>query len=313
MVRCSRRRAPGPRGPEGLRAPAGLQRPRRLPASSTTRWEGALSTTTLAQAALAACRRPSVSDRGPSPASMRARGSRVRRPRGERPLHPRSRTNQAAPRQSALGIPAGDPRPGGQYRGQKKILKGLSLTVKPGHNPRPHGAERQGQETLAYTLMGHPGYQVPGHWAARPGTRPEAAGMRPTSAPGWACSWPSSTQCHPRRDCGELPAHGDQRASPKPRRGATGDQVDRHPGRSVPQGAGGEDGAPENGPGLCPPLPQRGLHRRREEADRDSADGDAQAEHGDHGRDRLAGWTSTRCATWPTASTPPCTPRWACW
>src|SRR5688500_1662466 len=42
----------------------------------------------------------------------------------------------------------------------KEILKGLSLTVKPGTLHAIMGPNGSGKSTLAYTLMGHPGYIV---------------------------------------------------------------------------------------------------------------------------------------------------------
>src|SRR5690606_22581181 len=70
------------------------------------------------------------------------------------------------------------------------------------------------------------------------------------------------------------------------------------PGAVGPQGHGalgaraaardhGVDGAPRHGPRVRRPLPQRGVLRRREEAQRDPPDGHPRARGGDPGRDRL--------------------------
>ena len=44
----------------------------------------------------------------------------------------------------------------------KEILKGVSLTVKKGEVPAIMGPNGTGKSTLAYTLMGHPNYEVTG-------------------------------------------------------------------------------------------------------------------------------------------------------
>ena len=43
--------------------------------------------------------------------------------------------------------------------GSKKILKGMTLTVKR-RGPRADGPKRDREDSLPYALMGHPGYVV---------------------------------------------------------------------------------------------------------------------------------------------------------
>ena len=43
---------------------------------------------------------------------------------------------------------------------EREILKGVNLTVKQGEVHALMGPNGTGKSTLAYTLMGHPGYQV---------------------------------------------------------------------------------------------------------------------------------------------------------
>ena len=82
---------------------------------------------------------------------------------------------------------------------------------------------------------------------------------------------------------------GDPRrlGAPVPAPGAVGPQGHRPVGARAAPGDHGVDEAPRHGPVLRRPLPQRGLLRRREEAQRDPADGHPRARAGHPRRDRL--------------------------
>ena len=100
----------------------------------------------------------------------------------------------------------------------------------------------------------------------------------------------------PRRQQHLLPAHGAERAAQAPRpRAARRDGFPR-PGQ-------GEDEVRRHGPDAHEPVRERGLLRRREEAQRDPADGGARPQARHPRRDRLRLSTSTPCASSPTAST----------
>ena len=85
----------------------------------------------------------------------------------------------------------------------------------------------------------------------------------------------------PRRQQHLLPAHGAQRAS------ASTAAWSRARRDGLPRAGEGEAEARRHGPEVPEPLGQRGLLRRREEAQRDPPDGGARADARDPRRDRL--------------------------
>jgi len=72
----------------------------------------------------------------------------------------------------------------------KPILKGVNLTVSQGEIHAIMGPNGTGKSTLAYTLMGHPSYQV----TAGEVIFKDRISLRPrlTNVPGWDYSWPSN-------------------------------------------------------------------------------------------------------------------------
>ena len=76
--------------------------------------------------------------------------------------------------------------------GEKEILRGLELAVDKGQIHALMGPNGSGKSTLANAIMGHPGLEVTDGEILFKGE--DVTEPRPTSAPGWVCSSPSSTR-----------------------------------------------------------------------------------------------------------------------
>ena len=144
------------------------------------------------------------------------------------------------------------------------------------------GPNGSGKSTLAYAIMGHPAYEITEGRILFDGEDITRARRRRARAARPLPRVPVPAR-DSRRHRDELPAHGDQRRPQGARRRR--ERPDADPG--VPQGAARADGPPEGQPRARVALPQRRLLRRREEARRDPADGDAEAAHRGARRDRL--------------------------
>ena len=157
----------------------------------------------------------------------------------------------------------------------KTILDGVTLDLDKGKTLALMGPNGSGKSTLAYAIAGHPAYEVTGgsdHLQGRGHHRLDARRARPRRR--------VPRDAVPGRGAGrvghQLPAHGRQR----PARGGPA----RPPVHAAAQGP---DGRPAGRREVPAAVGQRGLLRRREEALRDPADGDAQARDRRPRRDRL--------------------------
>ena len=155
------------------------------------------------------------------------------------------------------------------------ILQGLDLAVGAGEVHAIMGPNGSGKSTLASSLMGSPEYEVTAGTVTFRGDD--------------VTDWPADE----RAKAGHVPRlpvpPGDPRRlrHPVPPPGAVGPQGHRPLRARAARLGDGVDAAPRHGLLVRRPLPQRGLLRRREEAQRDHADGDPRAGAGDPRRDRL--------------------------
>ena len=157
----------------------------------------------------------------------------------------------------------------------KEILRGIDLEVSRGEIHAIMGPNGSGKSTLSHVLMGHPGYEVTAGDVTFDGTDVLELEADERSKLGlflcfqYPYAVPGVTVANFLRTA--VNAHRD----------------DADPDPGVPEADGGGDEAARGRQEDVEPLPERRVLRRREEAPRDPAAGDAEAVAGDPRRDRL--------------------------
>ena len=178
----------------------------------------------------------------------------------------------------------------------KPILRGVNLEIKPRRSPRPDGPQRLGQEHAR--LRHHGPSRLRGHRRAAIDARAaqDVLAMEPNER---ARAGIFLAFQRPMAIPGVKMADFLRHATTNVRRPDRKEGEELIPMRRVPQGAERQDGAIADRPRVRPPLRQRRLFRRRDEAGRDSANGHAAAEVRHPRRDRQRAGRRRRAAGQP--------------
>ena len=161
----------------------------------------------------------------------------------------------------------------------KKILNGLDLTVEKGEVHAIMGPNGSGKSTLSYVLAGKADYEVTEGEILFDGEKHRRHGAGRARGQGLVPGLPVSDR-NSRRRHHDVPAHRGERAAQGARRSGIVDAGIHE------EGARGRRQARDR-PGNAAARGQCRLFRRREEAQRDPADGDAGAAPCGAGRDRF--------------------------
>ena len=177
-----------------------------------------------------------------------------------------------------------------------EIVKGVDLAVDTNQIHAIMGPNGSGKSTLAYALMGHPAYEITEGQILFDGEDVTEAGADERAQKGLFLAFQ-----YPHAIPGVTVTSFLRSAINAIRKARNDGEDDPVKIPRVPYGAARGHGEAEGPARARAALPERRLLRRREEAGRDPADGDAQAAHRSSRRNRLRVSTSTRSRSSPRA------------
>ena len=163
-----------------------------------------------------------------------------------------------------------------------EIVKGVSLRVSSGEVHAIMGPNGSGKSTLAYAIAGHPAYEITSGQILLDGRDITEAEADERAQAGLFLAFQ-----YPHAIPGVTVTNFLRQAINAVRKARNGGVDDPMPVPAFRKEFLAQDGRPEGEPRARLALPQRRVLRRREEARRDPADGDARAEDRGARRDRL--------------------------
>ena len=187
-----------------------------------------------------------------------------------------------------------------------EIVKGVDLTVSTDEVHAIMGPNGSGKSTLAYAIAGHPAYEITEGQILLDGKDITEAGADERAQAGLFLAFQ-----YPHAIPGVTVTNFLRQAINAMRKARNGGVDDPMPVPEFRRALPGEDGPTEGQPRARLALPERRVLRRREEARRDPADGDAEAARSRCSTRPTRASTSTRSRSSRRACSSSSAPTWA--